>query len=322
MLGVLPLFHSFGYTFALWFPAIQQFRAVFHVNPTDAKTIGELAEAHRPTFLVSTPTFCLQYARKCTREQFSSIKYVLVGAEKLRDSVAEEFRAKFGITPLAGYGCTEVGPGVAVNTPGVVDGNVVQEGTRAGSVGRPLPGVAVRVVQPDTFQPLEAGQQGMLLVNGPSRMVRYHRAPEKTNQVLKDGYYVTGDLGYIDEDGFLYITDRLARFSKIGGEMVPHLRVEDALSEMLGNTACFVTGIPDERRGERLAVLYTSPEVTPAELVEHLNHAGLPPLWIPKRDNFYLVEAIPVLGSGKVDLAKARAMVLERATPAIETVQH
>ncbi len=315
MLGVLPLFHSFGYTFALWFPIIQQFRAVFHVNPTDAKTIGELTETHRPTFLVSTPTFCLQYARKCTREQFSSLKYVLVGAEKLRESLAEEFRNKFGITPLAGYGCTEVGPGVAVNTPDIVDGEIVQEGMRRGSVGRPLPGVSVRVVDLQTFDPLAAGEQGMLLVNGPSRMVGYYGAPEKTVQVFHDGYYVTGDIGYVDEDGFLYITDRLARFSKIGGEMVPHLKIEDALGDLLKNAPCFVTGVPDERRGERLAVLYTAPEFTPAEMVEHLNVAGLPPLWIPKRENFYLVETIPTLGSGKVDLAKARALVIERMAP-------
>jgi acyl-[acyl-carrier-protein]-phospholipid O-acyltransferase/long-chain-fatty-acid--[acyl-carrier-protein] ligase len=315
MLAVLPLFHSFGYTFGLWFPAIQQFRAVFHPNPTDAKTIGELAATHHPTFLISTPTFCLQYARKCTREQFSSVKYVLVGAEKLRESVAEEFRNKFGIAPLAGYGCTEVGPGVAVNTPDFLNGAIKQEGSRRGSVGRPLPGVAVRIVDSETFQPLPAGEQGMVLVNGSSRMVGYHGAPEKTMQVLRDGYYITGDLGYLDEDGFLYITDRLARFSKIGGEMVPHLKIEDALGEILRNTPCFVTGVPDERRGERLGVLYTIPETTPAELVQHLNELGFPALWIPKRENFYLVDAIPILGSGKVDLAKARALVMERMAP-------
>jgi acyl-[acyl-carrier-protein]-phospholipid O-acyltransferase/long-chain-fatty-acid--[acyl-carrier-protein] ligase len=315
MLAVLPLFHSFGYTFGLWFPAVRRFRAVFHPNPIDAKTIGELAVAHRPTFFLSTPTFCLHYVRKCAQEQFASIKYVLVGAEKLRESVAQEFRNKFGIAPLAGYGCTEVGPGVAVNTPDVANGGIAQQGSRRGSVGRPLPGVGVRVVDPETFQPLPAGEQGMLLVNGSSRMVGYLGAPEKTAQVLRDGYYVTGDLGYVDEDGFLYVTDRLARFSKIGGEMVPHLKIEDALSDILRNTPCFVTGVPDERRGERLGVLYTVPEIMPAHLVQHLNEVGLPALWIPQRENFYLVEAIPVLGTGKVDLANARALVLERMAP-------
>ena len=314
MLDVLPLFHSFGYTFGLWFPTTYGLPVVFHPNPTDPKTIGELAASHRPTFFLSTPTFCSQYIRKCTPEQFSSFKYVLVGAEKLRDSTAEEFRKKFGVQPLAGYGCTEVGPGVAVNTPDVVASGDGQPGSRGGSVGRPLPGVAVRVVDPETFEPLPNGQQGMLLISGPSRMVGYHRAPDRTAQVLSDGYYVTGDLGYLDEDGFLYITDRLARFSKIGGEMVPHLKIEDALSDILQHTPCFVTGVADERRGERLAVLYTRPEVTPAQLVEHLQALGFPALWIPKRENFYLVDAIPVLGAGKVDLAKARALALERVS--------
>jgi acyl-[acyl-carrier-protein]-phospholipid O-acyltransferase/long-chain-fatty-acid--[acyl-carrier-protein] ligase len=161
----------------------------------------------------------------------------------------------------------------------------------------------------------------MLLVNGSSRMVGYLGAPEKTAQVLRDGYYVTGDLGYVDEDGFLYVTDRLARFSKIGGEMVPHLKIEDALSDILRNTPCFVTGVPDERRGERLGVLYTLPEIMPAQLVQHLNEVGLPALWIPKRENFYLVDAIPVLGTGKVDLANARALVLERMVRVVETLQ-
>ncbi len=152
----------------------------------------------------------------------------------------------------------------------------------------------------------------MLLVKSPSRMIGYHHAPDKTQQVLRDGYYITGDLAYLDDDGFLYITDRLARFSKIAGEMVPHLKIEDALSGLFDNAPSFVTGVDDERRGERLALLYTSPEITPAQIVDHLNSAGLPPLWIPKRENLYLVEAIPTLGTGKLDLVKARALVLEK----------
>ncbi len=135
----------------------------------------------------------------------------------------------------------------------------------------------------------------------------------KRREVLRDGYYITGDLGYLDQDGFLYITDRQARFSKIGGEMVPHLKIEDAASDLFGDSSSFVTGIADERRGERLVMLYTVPGITPAQIVEHLNAAGLPPLWIPKRENFYLVDAIPTLGTGKVDLAKARALATEKA---------
>lgn len=313
MLGVLPFFHSFGYTFALWLPMVRQFRAVFHPNPIDAKIVGELARKHQATFFLSTPTFCVHYIRKCTREQFASLRYILAGAEKLRDSIAEEFQSKFGVGLLAGYGATELGPCAAVNTPDIVNGNHAQESTRAGSVGRPLPGVCTRIVDSETFEPKPAGEQGMLLVKSPSLMKGYYAAPEKTAHVLRNGFYVTGDLAYVDEDGFLFITDRLARFSKIGGEMVPHVKIEEAASKLVAHAPVFVTGIPDEKRGERLVMLYTSPEVTPAEIFEHLQNAGLPPLWIPKRDSIFAVDAIPVLGTGKVDLVKARAFATEKS---------
>jgi acyl-[acyl-carrier-protein]-phospholipid O-acyltransferase/long-chain-fatty-acid--[acyl-carrier-protein] ligase len=311
MLGVLPFFHSFGYTFALWFPMVQQFRAVFHPNPTEASTIGELAQSYQATFFLSTPTFCGHYIRKCTREQFSSLRFILVGAEKLRDSVAEQFRNKFGLNLLAGYGATELGPCATANAPDVPGADGVQVGTRAGSVGRTLPGVSIRIVDPETFAPVPHGEQGLLLVNSPSRMARYFGDPGKTNQVLRDGFYITGDLGYVDEDGFVFITDRLSRFSKIGGEMVPHLKIEEAANEILAASNCFVTGAPDERRGERLVLLYTEPDITSAQIIERLNGV-LPPLWVPKRENVYLVDTIPVLGTGKLDLAKARALAMAK----------
>lgn len=312
MLGVLPFFHSFGYTFALWFPIVQAFRAAFHANPTEAKAIGDLAQQHRATYFLSTPTFCSQYIRRCSPEQFATLRYILVGAEKLRDSTAKEFKDKFGVALLAGYGATELGPCASVNTPEWA-GHDNQPGIRAGSVGHPLPLVAVRIMDPETFEPLPAGEQGMLLVKSPSRMKDYHHDPQKTAEVLRDGFYITGDLASIDEDGFLFIKDRVSRFSKIGGEMVPHLRIEEAASAILKNASCFVTGVPDERRGERLVMLYTSDSVTPAELIHQLNEAGLPPLWIPKRENFYRVDAIPILGTGKVDLGKARALAIEKS---------
>lgn len=304
MLGVLPFFHSFGYTFALWFPILYGIRAAYHGNPTDARTIGELAEQHQATYFLSTPTFCQQYARKIAPHQFSSLRYILVGAEKLRDSVAGEFRDHFGIELFAGYGCTELGPGVAVNTPA---------DSRAGSVGRPLDGIEVRIADPDTLEPLPQGRQGMILVNGPSRMPGYYQAPELTRQAIRDGFYVTGDLGYLDEDGFLYVTDRLARFSKLAGEMVPHLPIEEAISDL---TPSFVAGVPDERRGERLVLLYTNAETTAAVIHERLSRCGLPPLWIPKHEDIYPVPAIPVLSSGKVDLHRSRELAASLATRA------
>jgi acyl-[acyl-carrier-protein]-phospholipid O-acyltransferase / long-chain-fatty-acid--[acyl-carrier-protein] ligase len=302
MLGVLPFFHSFGYTFALWFPVLYGMQAAYHGNPTDARTVGELAEKHKATYFLSTPTFCQQYARKLPRHQFSSLQYVLVGAEKLRASIAREFKDHFGIDLLAGYGCTELGPGVAINTPAE---------SRPGSVGRPLNGVEIRIADPDTLELLPLGQQGMILVNGPSRMPGYYRASELTRQAIRDGFYVTGDLGYVDEDGFLYVTDRVSRFSKLAGEMVPHLPIEEAINDL---TQAFVVGVPDDLRGERLILLYTNTQTTATDIHGRLSQSGLPPLWIPKREDIHAVAGIPVLPSGKVDLRRSRELAASLAT--------
>jgi acyl-[acyl-carrier-protein]-phospholipid O-acyltransferase/long-chain-fatty-acid--[acyl-carrier-protein] ligase len=309
MLGVLPFFHSFGYTYTLWFPLLNGFKAVFHANPTDAKVIGELAGAHHPTLFLSTPTFCLSYLRKCTREQFASIRYLLVGAEKLRPELVKSFEEKFGVTPLEGYGCTEMGPVVSVNVV-----NRERAAYKPGTAGRPLPNVSLRIVDPETLAALPAGEAGLLLVNGPSRMMGYLDEPERTAQSLVDGFYNTGDIAFVDSDGFLKIVDRLARFSKIAGEMVPHLKIEEAIHAILGDQPCVVIGIPDDQRGERLALLYTQRETAPGLLWQQLSETGLPRLWIPKRENMYLVDAIPTLGTGKLDLRGAKAKAIELAS--------
>jgi acyl-[acyl-carrier-protein]-phospholipid O-acyltransferase/long-chain-fatty-acid--[acyl-carrier-protein] ligase len=313
MLGALPFFHAFGFTYTLWFPLIRGFGSVFHTNPMDGKTIGELAAKYRATFLLSTPTFCASYPRQCAPEQFSALRYVLVGAEKLRPALAEAFRDRFGVALLEGYGCTEMGPVVAVNTVDVANSHPPQIGARPGSVGRPIPGVSIRIVNPDTMERLPAGATGLLLVNGPGRMAGYLDEPARTAEALAGGFYNTGDIARLDEDGFLYIVDRVSRMSKIAGEMVPHLKVEEALSTVLGNTPCVVVGIPDEKRGERLVALYTSADVAPRQAFERLSANGLPALWIPKRENFYRVDAIPTLGTGKLDLRRARAIAREKA---------
>ena len=320
MLGVLPFFHSFGYTYTLWFPLIQRYPAVYHPNPMDAKTIGELAAKYHATFLLSTPTFAVTYLRQCTKEQFASLRYPVVGAEKLRPALARAFYEKFGVRTLEGYGCTEMGPVVAVNTVDIPTSDPPQIGSRAGTVGRPIPGLLVRVVNPETFEPVPEGEEGLLLLNGPSRMAGYLNDPQRTADALHDGYYITGDIGRVDEDGFIHILDRIARMSKIGGEMVPHLKVEEALAGVFGETPCCVVGIPDPLRGERLVAMYTSAEVTPAQAYEHLAGNGFPPLWTPKRENYYRVEAIPTLGTGKLYLRKARELAEQKATATVHTV--
>jgi acyl-[acyl-carrier-protein]-phospholipid O-acyltransferase/long-chain-fatty-acid--[acyl-carrier-protein] ligase len=273
----------------------------------DAQAVGELSAKYKATFLLSTPTFCMAYLRKCLPEQFAFLRYVLTGAEKMRPELAQAFEKKFNIAPLEGYGCTEMGPVISVNRPDVPNEMPPQEGKRLGSVGRTLPGIAVRIVDPDTLQPKARGEEGLLLVKGPSRMTGYWNDPQRTAEAIHDGYYITGDIARMDEDGFLFITGRISRFSKIGGEMVPHVRIEEALGL---DSACVVIGVPDAQRGERLAVLYTHTEAEPATLVERLKAAGLPPLWIPKRENFYRVESIPTLGTGKTDLRAVRTLAM------------
>lgn len=254
--------------------------------------------------------------RKCTREQFASLRFVVVGAEKLREPLRKEFEETFGIDLLEGYGMTEMSPVVAVNTPNFREGKEVQIGTKHGTVGLPIPGVAVRIVDPETMELLPPGQEGMLLVKGPNRMLGYLNEPERTAQVIHDDWYITGDMAKVDEDGFLAITDRLSRFSKVGGEMVPHLLVEELISKACqdasGNAApCAVTGLPDERKGERLAVLYTDPTITREELWRRLSETDLPKLWLPKLENIHHVDELPVLGTGKLDLRGVRMRALE-----------
>ena len=314
IIGVLPLFHSFGFMATIWLPLFTGGGVVYHPNPTDAKVIGELIHKHHGTFLLSTPTFCGTYMRKCTREQFASLRFVVVGAEKLREPLRKEFEETFGIDLLEGYGMTEMSPVIAVNTPGYREGKEVQIGTKHGTVGLPIPGVAVRIVDPETKETLPPGQEGMLLVKGPNRMLGYLNEPERTAQVFEDGWYVTGDIAKVDEDGFLAITDRLSRFSKVGGEMVPHLLVEELISKACGDAPCAVTGLPDERKGERLAVLYTDPTITPEELWRRLAETDLPKLWLPKLENIHHVDELPVLGTGKLDLRRVRARAAELAS--------
>ena len=309
-LGVLPFFHSFGFTGTLCLPATLGSGVVFHSNPLEARIIGDLVQKFEVTFLLATPTFLQIYTRGCSSEQFGSLQTVLVGAEKLPDRVAGAFTERFGVRPMEAYGCTECSPAVTVNTRDFRAAGFRQVGGKHGSIGLPLPGMSVRIVDPDTGAPLPANESGLLLVKGPNVMNGYLGLPEKTTEVLRDGWYQTGDIAQIDEDGFLIITDRLSRFSKIGGEMVPHIKVEDLLHASAGTTeqTFAVAGVPDEKKGERLVVLHTLAEPELKICLKKFAVAEIPNLWKPRFDDFIRVEAIPYLGSGKLDLARIRAI--------------
>ena len=311
LLGILPFFHSFGFTVTLCLPAAIGAGVVFHANPLDSKLVGELVRDHKVTLLLATPTFLQLYLRGVPPENFGSLQLVVTGAERLPERVASAFEEHFGIRPLEGYGTTECGPAVAVNMMDFRAAGLHQVGGKRGKIGRALPGMVARLADaenPWSERILPADEPGLLLVRGPNIMLGYLGQPEKTAEVLRHGWYCTGDMAMLDEDGFLQITGRLSRFSKIGGEMVPHLKIEEKLQELTGaaDTMFVVTGVADEKKGERLVVLHNLAEKDLPACLEKFAACDLPNLWKPKADAFYRVESIPVLGTGKLDLRRVK----------------
>ncbi len=307
ILGILPFFHSFGYTVTLWGPLSLDIQAAYHFSPLDARQVGKLAKERGATILLSTPTFLRTYLKRCEVEDFEKMEVVVAGAEKLPISLCDAFEKKFGVRPIEGYGATELSPLVSVNVP-PSRSQTDEIDWREGTVGRPIPSVAARVVDPETGEPLPRNSTGMLQISGPNLMKGYLDEPTKTAEVIRDGWYVTGDIAFLDEEGFIHITGRESRFSKIGGEMVPHVRIEEEIQNFLaaGNEEvelfAAVTAIPDERKGERLVVVHAELPKSPAEISAHLAAIGLPNLWIPSNDSYVQVAEMPILGSGKLDL--------------------
>ncbi|VTT99168.1 2-acyl-glycerophospho-ethanolamine acyltransferase : Putative fused MFS-type Permease and bifunctional Acyl-[acyl-carrier-protein]-phospholipid O-acyltransferase/Acyl-[acyl-carrier-protein] synthetase OS=Candidatus Nitrospira defluvii GN=NIDE1185 PE=4 SV=1: Acyltransferase: AMP-binding [Gemmataceae bacterium] len=308
LFGVLPFFHSFGYTVCLWAPLVVGCLAVYYPDPRSAKEVGELTRANRITVMLSTATFLRFYIRRCDRDDFKSVALLICGAEKLPVKLQDEFQAKFGVLPLEGYGCTEVSPVVSSNLPDVRGDGFLQERNHRGTVGQPIYGVCVRAFGTADREPLPVGAEGVLCVKGPNVMRGYLDEPEKTAAAIKDGWYSTGDVGLIEPDGFIRITGRVSRFAKIAGEMVPLERLDEELHDALGSNGervLAVAAVPDERRGERIVVLHL-PDVAerlPCAL-DALSKRGLPNLWVPDHRDCHAVDAMPVLGSGKLDLKK------------------
>jgi acyl-[acyl-carrier-protein]-phospholipid O-acyltransferase/long-chain-fatty-acid--[acyl-carrier-protein] ligase len=312
VLDVLPPFHAFGYLL-LWLAPCRGVGLICHPNPLEAVKVGAAAQRHRATILLATPTFLRLYLRRVSPSQFGSLRILVAGAEKLPEALALEFEDGFGLRPLEGYGMTECAPVVAVSALDYRGPGFFQPGTRRGFVGHPLPGVSVRVVDVEKGTRLDPNEQGMVHVRGPNVMRGYLGRDDLTQSVLHDGWYITGDLGVMDEDGFLKITGRESRFSKIGGEMVPHEKVEEVLQEAVGaqEPVFAVTAVQDGRADEALAVLYTVGEDEVKTALEQARAQGLPNLFLPRRDHFVKVEKLPLLGTGKLDLRAVRRMAEE-----------
>lgn len=312
-LGVLPFFHSFGYTVTLWAPLQVGASVLYHPDPRQAKEIGELCRKHACSLYLSTATFLRFCLRKCEADDFRTLRILICGAEKLPVSLAQEFERKFGVLPMEGYGCTELSPVASTNLPDLEIEGVRHVANKLGTVGQPIPGVAARIVHPETRAPLPIGAEGLVLIYGGNVMEGYLNRPELTREAVQDGWYVTGDMGRLDEDGFLTLTGRLSRFAKCGGEMVPLEKIEEILHEILGTSerVCAVTCVPDEARGERLVVLYLPQEgLEVRQWCQQLSRRGLPNLWLPAERDFYSVPELPVLGSGKLNLQGVKEMAV------------
>tara|TARA_R110002096_G_scaffold84777_2_gene195521 strand:+ start:296 stop:2446 length:2151 start_codon:yes stop_codon:yes gene_type:complete len=309
ILGCLPLFHSLGCTVTMWYPMIEGINVVTYPSPLDVPKLAELIEKYSVSLLLATPTFLRGYLRRAKKEQLASVKLAITGAEKLPKKLAESFEERFGIPVLEGYGLTETSPVTNVNMPDVGGddpscGLPVIPNRRLGSVGQFIPGVAVRLTDPETHEPLPVHSSGMIWLRGANIFQGYLNLPDKTAEVMQNGWFMTGDIGRVDEDGFLYIEGRLSRFSKIGGEMVPHETVEDHINKVQGladdERRIAIVGVPDEAKGEALILLSSDPDIDLKELRSKLLEDGVAALWIPKK--IVDVEAIPILASGKLDI--------------------
>jgi acyl-[acyl-carrier-protein]-phospholipid O-acyltransferase/long-chain-fatty-acid--[acyl-carrier-protein] ligase len=314
MLGCLPLFHSFGFTVTLWYPLIRGTGLVTVPSPLDARKMIDAIREEGVTTLIGAPTFLRPLLVKAQPADLRSLTLVVAGGEKLPEDVERGFLERFHLTIFQGYGLTETSPVSNLNQPAppaTTETAGPQEGRRAGTVGRLLPGMTARLLHPDSGAEVPLAATGVLCLRGANVFSGYLADESRTRAALSEGWLVTGDLGRFDADGFLTIAGRLVRFSKIGGEMVPHGTIEEAIVQAFAldqrdGPAVAVVGVADPVKGEGLALLSTVD--LPAELLrERFAAAGLPNLWLPRR--IVRVEKIPLLGSGKMDLAACCTLV-------------
>ncbi|NLK66006.1 MAG: MFS transporter [Campylobacteraceae bacterium] len=306
ILSSLPTFHSFGLTLTTLFPLYANFKSVYVADPTDALSVGEMVEKHKAEVMFGTSTFFRIYTknRKATKEMFESIKFPVAGGEKLNLAVKEEFEAKFDKTLLEGYGTTETSPVVSVNLPTINS----KKFSKNGSVGRALNGTIVKIVD-ESLNELEVGEKGLIIV-GAHQVMKGYNNRQSRSIFEKDGirYYKTGDIGYLDSEGFIFITDRISRFAKIGGEMVSLSMVEGALHEVLGEDSNIATtNLKDDKKGEKIVLLYEG-EKSKDEIIEAIKESSLSPLMRPAE--IYRVDKIPLLGTGKVDFRELKSLAL------------
>ncbi|HER09150.1 MAG TPA: bifunctional acyl-ACP--phospholipid O-acyltransferase/long-chain-fatty-acid--ACP ligase [Bacteroides sp.] len=299
LLANLVFFHIFGLTCNLWVSFVYGMTMVTYANPTEFQTISRIAREEKPTIMVGTPSFYWGYLQKSEPGDFQSLRIMVAGADKCPDVLREGYRKKHGVTLLEGYGTTETSPVVSSNTP---------EFNKPGSIGKVIPNVLVKIEHLETGEECKPGEVGKILVKGDLVMKGYLGDPELTAQSIVDGWYDTGDMGYMDEDGFLYHSGRLKRFVKIGGEMVSLVRVENVMEQFLPeNAKCCVVEIPDDVKGSTI-VAAVNMEINKIAILRKMAR-HLPNISLPRQ--FFVIEEMPMMGTGKIDFRTVTALVRE-----------
>lgn len=288
-LANLPYFHVFGQTGNLWAPLYHGMTLVSYANPIDYKAVCDIVREEGCTLMVGTPSFFWGYVRKSEPGDFKSVRIALTGADKCPDALRKEFLAKHNITLLEAYGTTETSPGISINS---------HAQNKPGSVGRPIPGVQVRIEHYETGEACAADQIGKILVKGDNVMKGYFDDFEETSMHIRHGWYDTGDMGYMDSDGYVWHVGRLKRFLKIGGEMVSLIKVEDVLEKFLpADVSCCVVEVPDHIKGAKIVAAVTQP-IDERSILKKMGDL-LPNIALPRQ--FVVLEELPKMASGKID---------------------
>ncbi|MCK5146703.1 AMP-binding protein [bacterium] len=297
IMSILPLFHVFGFNTNFWLPMSQGMTAVTYANPLDYKRIPKIIREERPTMITGTPIFFNGFLREASPGDFNSIVYMVPGADKTPAALRKGYKEQHNIELLEGYGATETSPVVSVNR---------LNANRPGSIGKVLFNVKVRITDVNTGKSLSTGKEGKILVKGDLIMKGYFDDLEETSLRITDGWYDTGDMGVLDDEGFLWHKGRLKRFVKIGGEMVSLVKTESVLEELLpANIDCCIVEVPDPRKGARLIAAVTG-EVDKKSLVKKMSEQ-LPSIAIPNK--FIIFEELPKMGSGKMAFRQITDMV-------------
>jgi acyl-[acyl-carrier-protein]-phospholipid O-acyltransferase / long-chain-fatty-acid--[acyl-carrier-protein] ligase len=299
ILANLVFYHVFGLTVNLWVPFYYGMTMVSYANPLDFQTISDIAREEKPTIMVGTPSFFWGYLQKSEPGDFKTLRIMVAGADKCPDALREGYMKKHGVTLLEGYGATETSPVISVNS---------HEFNRPGSTGKVIPNVQVRIENFETGEECKTRVVGKIMVKGDSVMKGYYDDPELTADALVDGWYNTGDMGFFDEDNYLWHAGRFKRFAKVGGEMVSLVKVENTLEKFLPvGASCCVVEVPDEIKGATIIATVTK-EVNKTEILKQMGKE-LPYIALPKQ--FIVIKELPVMGTGKIDFRSVTRIVQE-----------